>query len=156
MGSRIQVRNQKDFGAGCIYMLAGLGFSIGALSYRVGDAARMGPGWFPLWIGVLLVLIGLALAAGSLKPSATQEKVKRPEFGSIAWILGAVVLFGVLLQPAGLVLSLVVLVVVSSMASHEFTWRAALLNAALLSAFSVGVFIKGINLQIGLWPAFLG
>ena len=155
MGSRLQIRNQKDFGAGCIYVLAGLGFSIGALGYRVGDAARMGPGWFPLWIGVLLVLIGLLIAASSLKPSATAEKIKRPEFASIAWILGAVVLFGVLLQPAGLVLSLVALVVVSSMASHEFTWRAALLNAVVLCAFSVGVFIKGINLQIGLWPAFV-
>lgn len=156
MASRFQIRNQKDFGAGCIYVLAGLGFSIGALGYRVGDAARMGPGWFPLWIGVLLVAIGLVIAALAVRPSAAHEKVKRPDLASIAWILGAVVLFGVLLQPAGLVLSLVVLVVVSSRASHEFTWRAALVNAALLSAFSVGVFIEGIQLQIGLWPAFLG
>ena len=73
----------------------------------------------------------------------------------MAWILGAVVLFGLLLQPAGLVLSLVVLVLVSSRASHEFTWRGTLANAVILIAFSVGAFIKGISLQIPLWPTFL-
>ncbi|MNR65542.1 Tripartite tricarboxylate transporter TctB family protein [compost metagenome] len=71
-------------------------------------------------------------------------------------MLGAVILFGVLLKPAGLVIALVVLVVVSSRASHEFTWRAALINAFLLTLFSIAVFVKGINLYIGLWPEFLG
>ena len=59
----------------------------------------------------------------------------------MAWSLGGVVLFGLLLQPLGLVLSLLVLVVVSNWASHEFTWRGALIGAALMIAFSVGVFI---------------
>lgn len=155
MTARWRIRNQKDFGAGCIFVLAGAGFAIGAMGYRVGDAARMGPGWFPLWIGVLLVLIGLVTAISSLRANASPEQVKRPGFASLAWILGAVVLFGMLLQPAGLVVSLLVLVVVSSMGSHEFRWRTAIINAVVLTVFSVGVFIHGINLQIGLWPAFL-
>jgi hypothetical protein len=54
------------------------------------------------------------------------------------------------------VLALVVLVLVSSRASHEFTWKGALVNTALLVAFSIVAFIEGINLQIPLWPAFLG
>jgi hypothetical protein len=73
----------------------------------------------------------------------------------MAWILGAVVLFGLLLQPLGLVLSLVVLVLVSSRASHEFTWKGALANTVVLVLFSLGAFIWGISLQIPLWPAFL-
>lgn len=156
MNARWRIRNQKDFGAGCIYTLAGAGFSLGALNYDVGNAARMGPGWFPLAVGLLLVAIGLVIAATSLRPTATPETVKRPELSSLAWILGAVVLFGVLLKPAGLVVSLLVLVVVSSRASHEFTWRAATASAVLLTVFSIAVFVKGINLQLGLWPAFMG
>ena len=156
MNTRMRIQNQKDFGAGCLYMLAGVGFAIGAVGYRVGDAARMGPGWFPLWVGVLLAVIGAVIVTTSLRSGAAPEKVKRPEFSSLAWVLGAVVLFGLLLKPAGLVVSLMVLVVVSSRASHEFTWRAALTNAVLLTLFSIGVFIKGINLQLDLWPAFLG
>ena len=156
MNARWRIRNEKDFGAGCIYVLAGAGFGLGALNYDVGNAARMGPGWFPLAVGILLAAIGLVIAATSLRPTATPEKVKRPEFSSLAWILSAVVLFGVLLKPAGLVVSLLVLVLVSSRGSHEFTWRAATVNAVLLTVFSIAVFIKGINLQLGLWPAFMG
>jgi hypothetical protein len=152
----LPIRNQKDVAAGLIYVIAGAAFSLGALNYRLGDAARMGPGWFPFWVGVLLAAVGMATIASGMRARAPAESVKRPEIGAMAWILGAVVLFGLLLKPAGLVLSLVVLVLVSSRASHEFTWRGALINAVVLVAFSVGAFIKGISLQLPLWPAFLG
>jgi hypothetical protein len=153
---KLAIRNQKDVAAGVIYVIAGAAFSLGALNYKLGDAARMGPGWFPFWVGVLLAAVGMATIASGARAHAAPEKMKRPELRAMAWILGAVVLFGLLLQPAGLVLSLLVLVLVSSRASHEFTWRGALANAALLIAFSVGAFIKGISLQLPLWPAFLG
>lgn len=150
-----RIRNQKDFAAGLIYILMGAGFSIGALSYRLGDPARMGPGFFPFWIGVLLALVGLVTAGSSLRRTAPVDPLKRPELGAMAWVLGGVVLFGLLLQPLGLVLSLVALVLVSSRASHEFTWRGALVSTLVLVLFSIGVFIYGIQLQIGLWPAWL-
>jgi hypothetical protein len=153
---KYRIRNQQDVAAGLIYVVAGAGFSLGALNYKIGEAARMGPGWFPFWVGILLVAVGVATGAAGMRAAAPEQKVKRPELRSIAWILGSVVLFGLLLQPAGLVLSLVALVIVSSMASHEFSWKGTLLNTAVLVAFSVGAFIKGINLQIPLWPAFLG
>lgn len=151
----LQIRNQKDFAAGLIYVAAGCAFSIGALNYTYGDAARMGPAYFPFWVGVLLAAVGMGTIATAVSRRAQEERVKRLELRTMAWVLGAVVLFGLLLQPLGLVLSLAVLVVVSSLASHEFTWRAALINAVVLILFSVGVFIKGISLQISLWPAFL-
>ncbi len=153
---KLRIRNQKDVAAGVFYILAGAGFAIGALNYKLGDASRMGPGWFPFWVGVLLALVGVITAWGGLRATAGETNVKRLELGPIAWILGAVVLFGLLLQPAGLVLSIVALVIVSSLGSHEFGWKGALLNAVVMVAFSVGVFIKGINLQIPMWPAFLG
>ncbi|TFZ07569.1 tripartite tricarboxylate transporter TctB family protein [Ramlibacter henchirensis] len=152
----MSIRNQKDFAAGLIYVLAGAGFSLGALEYRLGDPARMGPGFFPFWVGVLLAIVGLLTLAGGVRRTAGVEGVKRLEIGPMAWILGGVVLFGLLLQPLGLVLALTVLVLVSSRASHEFTWRGALINAAALVAFSTAVFIHGINLQIPLWPVALG
>ena len=152
---KLRIRNQKDVAAGALYVLFGAAFSLGALNYRVGDAARMGPGWFPFAVGVLLVLVGLVTAVSGMRPSATPETVQRPKFGALAWIIGAVVLFGLLLKPAGLVLSLAVLVVVSSRASHEFSWRGALATAVALILFSTAVFIWGINLQLPLWPAML-
>jgi hypothetical protein len=152
---KYRIRSQKDVAAGLIYILFGVGFSLGALNYKLGDPARMGPGWFPFWIGVLLAVVGLATAAAGMSPKAVEEKVKRAEPRALAWILGAVVLFGVLLQPMGLIASLAVLIIVSSLASHEFTWKGALASTVVLIAFSVAVFIEGISLQIPLWPAFL-
>jgi hypothetical protein len=152
---QFRIRNQKDFAAGLIYVAAGAAFSLGALQYKLGDPARMGPGWFPFWVGILLVAVGAATAVAGLQPGAAEDPLRKPELGALGWILGAVVLFGLLLQPMGLVVALVALVLVSSMASHEFGWKGALLNAAVLVVFSAGVFIEGIQLQIPLWPHFL-
>ena len=152
---KYRIRNEKDVAAGVLYMLFGAAFSLGALNYKLGDPARMGPGWFPFCIGILLVVVGLLTAWTGVRPTAAAEKVKRPELRPLAWVIGAVVLFGLLLQPLGLVGSLFVLVVVSSFASHEFTWKGAVATAIALILFSTAVFVWGINLQIPLAPAFL-
>ena len=151
----MKIKSQKDFFSGLLFMAAGIAFAWGATNYTIGEAARMGPGYFPLAVGVLLAIVGFITAAQGLRVKAQVETIKKPNLAVMAWILGAVVLFGLLLNTAGLVLSLVVLVLVSSRASHEFTWRGTLINAVVLVAFSVGAFIKGINLQIPLWPTFL-
>lgn len=152
---QLQIRNQKDFAAGLIYVAAGAAFSIGALEYRMGDAARMGPAYFPFWVGILLAAVGMATVATAFGAKAAIEKVKKPDLASMAWVLGAVVLFGLLLQPMGLVVALTALILVSSRASHEFSWRGALVNTVVLILFSTAVFIKGISLQLPLWPRFL-
>lgn len=152
---KLRIRNQKDVAAGAIYVAFGAAFSLGALNYNMGDAARMGPAWFPFWIGVLMVLVGIATAAAGLGPRAAEDAMKKPELRALAWVIGSVILFGLLLQPLGLVLSLLVLVITSSLASHEFGWKGTLANAVILIAFSIGAFIKGISLQIPLWPHFL-
>ena len=87
-----RIRNQKDLAAGLIYIVAGAGFALGALNYKIGDAARMGPGWFPLWIGLLLVGVGVLTALSGMRPRAAQERVQRPDVRAMAWVLGAVVL----------------------------------------------------------------
>lgn len=155
MAFRSGIRNQKDFAAGVIYIVLGSAFALGALNYKIGEAARMGPGWFPLMVGILLALVGVATLVSGIRRSAAVEKIKRPSLSTIGWVLGAVILFGLMLQPAGLVASLLVLVVVSSRASHEFSWKGALANAAALIIFSILVFIWGIDLLIPLWPEFM-
>jgi hypothetical protein len=152
---KLRIRNQKDVAAGLLYMAFGAAFSLGALNYKLGDPERMGPGWFPFWIGILLVVVGAITGLSGVRADAAPETVKRLELRPLAWVIGAVVLFGVLLQPLGLVVALALLVVVSSLASHEFTWKGALATAVALILFSTAVFIWGINLQIPLWPSFL-
>ena len=75
------------------------------------------------------------------------------DWKGLAWVTGSVVLFAVLLFPAGLIGSLFVLIVMSSKASPEFTWKGALTNAAVLIALCLLVFVYGLGLRLPVWPA---
>jgi hypothetical protein len=72
---KFRIRNQQDFAAGMIYVVGGIGFALGALNYKIGDAARMGPGWFPFAVGVLLAFVGVITALNAVRPHASEEKV---------------------------------------------------------------------------------
>ncbi|KAI3590053.1 tripartite tricarboxylate transporter TctB family protein [Cupriavidus sp. CER94] len=151
----MRIRSQKDFASGLMFILVGLGFSFVARGYSMGTAAKMGPGYFPFWLGIVLALLGALVLWGSLSSRMEEDQLARWDLKILLWILGSVVLFGLLLKPLGMVLSVVVLVLVSSMASHEFSWKGAVLNAIVLVLISMGAFVYGINLQMPVWPAFL-
>jgi hypothetical protein len=151
----LSIRNQKDFAAGALYIVVGLAFAIGATNYNLGTAARMGPGYFPFWLGLFLATVGAVVLVRSVRAGADRQAMPRFDFKTLAWLLGAVALFGALLKPLGLVASLLVLILVSSVASHEFGWKGALLTAVLLIAACLGIFIYGLNMQMPLWPALL-
>ncbi len=151
----MRIRSQKDFASGLMFILVGFGFSWVARGYSMGTAAKMGPGYFPFWLGIVLALLGALVLLGSLSSKAEQDSLARWDIKTLLWILGAVVLFGLMLKPLGMVLSVLVLVLVSSMASHEFSWKGAILNAIILVLISMGAFVYGINLQMPVWPAFL-
>jgi hypothetical protein len=72
-------------------------------------------------------------------------------------IITGVVLFGIVAGPLklGLVAATIVLIIFASLASHEFTWKAALISAVLLAAFTVIAFAYGLKLQMPVWPSFL-
>jgi len=151
----LRIRSQKDFASGLMFMLVGFGFSFVARGYSMGTAAKMGPGYFPFWLGIVLAILGALVLWGSLSSKGEEDQLARWDIKTLLWILGAVVLFGLLLKPLGMVLSVIVLVLVSSMASHEFSWKGTILNAIILVLISLGAFVYGINLQMPVWPAFL-
>jgi len=103
----------------------------------------------------VLALLGAVVAAGSMSREGEADRMARWDIKTLLWIMGSVVLFGLLLKPLGMVLSVLALVLVSSMASHEFTWKGAALNAVVLVVISTVAFVYGINLQMPVWPAFL-
>jgi hypothetical protein len=151
----VRIASQKDFAAGLMYMAAGLGFAIIASTYRMGTAARMGPGYFPFWLGVLLAVVGAVVLFRSMR-SEEVDKVTRWELRSLVVVLASVVVFGLLLMPMGLMVSVVALVVGSSLASDEFSWKATLITTIALLAISLVVFVYGLSLQFPVWPEFIG
>jgi Zn-dependent protease len=149
------IRSQKDFWAGALY--AGLGATalVLARDYGMGTSARMGPAYFPTVLGGLLLLIGAISVARSFV-------AKGEPIGAIAWkplvlVTVATILFGALLRPAGLVVALAALILVSAAASVKFKvdWRALALMLALI-AFCALVFVKGLGLPVPLLGAWFG
>ena len=151
----MQIRNQKDFGAGLMYMVIGLFFTYMATQYSMGTPAKMGPGYFPFWLGLVMTVLGLVILIKSLGAKAAIEKVPPFNWRVIGLITGSVVLYGVLLPIMGFIVAVFVLVFLSASASHEFHWKGTLINAIFLIVFTYLVFVVGLKLQFPLLPFFL-
>jgi hypothetical protein len=151
----LKIRNQRDFGAGVMYMVIGLFFAIVATRYTYGTAAKMGPGYFPFWLGTLMASIGLLVLLRSLSAKATIEALPKFNFKVVGLITAAVVVFGILLPKMGFLVAVLALVMIASTASREFNWKVALINAVVLIAFTYSVFVIGLKLQFPILPFFL-
>jgi hypothetical protein len=144
------IRNPKDFWAGVLFITFGAAAIVIAGSYPLGTAARMGPGYFPRMLGALLVVLGAALALRAMRiPGAP---LARLQWRPTVIVLGSVVLFGAIVNRAGLVLSTILLIVLASAASREFRPRESLVAGMVLAALAVGVFIIGLQLLLPIWP----
>ena len=148
----VRIKSPKNFWAGLMFIAVGLFFLIGAGNYELGSAARMGPAYFPTMVGGLLAVIGAVVlfqsfVLGGLKVAPFPLKL-------ILFMTVALLLFGYLLKPLGLVAALTLLVVVSAFAGHEFKLKEVLILAFALIVLSVLVFVKGLGQPFPLLPAF--
>ena len=148
------IRNPKDFGSGCLFAGFGLVALVLGATYPAGTAARMGPGYFPRARGVILIVLGAILILKSLRTNGA--RISLPTLKPLVVVLGSVLLFGLTVVPLGLVLATVLLVLASSVASHEFRWKEATIASLILAVFVVAVFSYGLKLQLPILPAFLG
>ncbi|MDR2155622.1 MAG: tripartite tricarboxylate transporter TctB family protein [Burkholderiaceae bacterium] len=161
----MRIKNQKDFFCGLIYVGVGAGFALGATNYTIGDGARMGPGYFPLLLGVVLALIGAVIMFQSLVVETPDGNPVGPwAFKPLILIVLSNLLYGILLGgipslnvPAmGLIVAIYGLVILAALAGTEFRWREVLVLATILAAGSWAAFVWGLKLQFQVWPTFLG
>lgn len=150
----MRIRNPTDFWTGLAFGGFGLFVSLYAAEYyRMGTAVRMGPGYFPTWIGALVAILGLLLALSALRTDG--PRIPRLHWRPTLLVLAAGIAFGYLLKPLGLVLATIVFVVFAALGGHEFRWREAVALAVALAVFSVAVFVYGLGLPFPLWPEWL-
>ena len=143
---RVAIRHPKDFWAGLIFTAAGLGFGILSRSYEFGTTLRMGPGYFPTILAILLVILGLATTVRAFVIDG--PPVQGLALKAILLVLGPIVLFGIILRGAGLAAALLILVIVSAYASSRFRWPIAVALSVGLTAFALLVFVMGLGLPI--------
>lgn len=138
-----------------MFIVFGVLFIIWSREYQFGTSQRMGPGYFPTVLGVLLVLLGLLVGLPAMRARAEETHVESVGWRGLIVVLAGVALYAYLLPRLGFVISLTVLLVISSMAHREYTWRAILLSVLVLGIGSYLVFVKGLELQFSVWPPFL-
>ncbi len=157
------VKSQKDFFSGLMFAVVGMAFAWGASTYNVGNGARMGPGYFPLVLGVLLTCLGGAITLKSL----VVETADGDKIGSFAWkplffIIAANLVFGAAigglpiigLKPLGLIVGIYLLTYISSHAGEEHNFKEVAILATILAALSYVAFIVLLKLQFPVWPAY--
>ena len=160
----MNIKSQKDFFSGLMFTAVGVAFAWGATKYSLGTAARMGPGYFPTMLGVLMAILGGVIIFKSL----VVETEDGDKVGSWAWkpllfIIAANLLFGLMLGglpkiklPAfGLIVGIYVLTFVASLAGDEFKFKEVAVLATILAIMSYLAFIVLLKLQFPVWPAFI-
>ncbi len=160
----MNIKSQKDFFSGLMFLVVGTAFAVGAYSYTMGEGAKMGPGYFPRMLGVLLAMLGVVITFKSLTvATADGEKLGKWAWKPMACILGANVAFGVMLGglpsiklPAmGLVIGIYALTFIASMANDQFKVKEVFVLATALTLISYVAFIVLLKLQLPVWPSFV-
>jgi hypothetical protein len=170
----LRIKSERDFWSGLMFLAVGVIFAIGATSYSMGPAcppndpcaanlwarlsqlsAHPGAGYFPLGLSILLAILGAIVLFKAL----TIEAEGGDKVGGFAWrplivIVIAIAVFGAMLEPIGLALTVPVLIVISSLAGDEFRWKGVVVAAIILTVFSWAIFVWGLKLTIPVWPWF--
>jgi hypothetical protein len=160
----VKIKSQKDFFSGLLFTIVGAAFAYGATSYSIGTGARMGPGYFPLLLGVILAVIGAFILFKSLVvETPSGDPVGAWAFKPLIFIILGNLLFGVLLGglpsiklPAmGLIVAIYGTTLVVSMAGDKFRLSEVLGLATVLAIMSYLAFIVLLKLQFPVWPTFI-
>ena len=152
----MRISHPKDFLTGLMFLFFGAAAMALSRGLTLGGSAKMGPGYFPFALGLLLAVLGAVLLSRSLLRTEAPQPWPSLHLGPLAIVLLSVFLFSQILKPLGLVLSTALLVVMVSKASHEFRWRDALINTAVLVAIVIAVFVYLLEFQIPVWPKLTG
>jgi hypothetical protein len=160
----VKIKSQKDFFSGLMFTIVGAAFALGATTYTVGNGARMGPGYFPLMLGILLAILGAVILFKALVvQTADGEKIGKWAFRPLAFVILANLLFGVMigglpsigLPAMGMIMGIYVLTIIASLADGHFKLKEVLILATILSIGSYLAFVVLLKLQFPVWPTFI-
>ena len=140
---------RADLAAGLLFTGIGAAILWVGADYSLGVASRIGPGYVPRLLGILLTGIGVFLIVRSRWTTELIDLV-------IAWrplalVLGAVVAFALVFEASGLVPAILVTVALANYAAPENRWITAIVLGAVLAFFAWALFVKGLSLPLSVW-----
>lgn len=144
------IKGASDFYAGLMFVAFGLLALYLSRDFPMGTASRMGPGYFPTILGVVIC----ALGGGVMLRGFLVRGDSPRNFALVqaALVLAAIALFAWTVESLGIVVAVTAVVVVSSLASGTSRWYEVLMLALLMVALAVGLFTYGLDLPFKIWP----
>lgn len=150
----LRIPNPKDFWTGIVFVAFGAAGVLLAREYPFGTAFKMGPGYFPTVLGLLLAGVGLLIVLRGLFRSGTA--VSAFAYRELILVLLGTVLFGLLLRGAGLIVAVLLLVGISAPASRQFRWGPTVALGVGMATFCVLVFAKALGMPIPVLGPWFG
>ncbi len=143
----------KDFLSGLMF----IGFGLIALYFgqklALGTTVRMGPGYVPRMLALIMMGLGVVICVVALVTNA--ELVEKPKWKPITLVTIGVLCFAFLFERAGLLPALVVLILIASLAGEEFKLKEVIANMVVLAIVCTLVFKVGLGMNItilrGVW-----
>jgi hypothetical protein len=155
----LKIKNGRDFVGGVTMICVGLLFIWFGRDLDVGNSFQMGPGYFPVMLSLLLMLIGgliivqsMMVDGGDLEPEIWNWRV-------YAMVIAAPIGFGLVLAGLGLAPTMFLLIVGVASASRYANWRHSILLGLFLATCSVLLFTKLLSLPVsafGPWVPLIG
>ena len=149
----------KNLLAGLIFVGFGIAFGYAASNYQIGTALRMGPGYFPIILAGIMVVLGVIIVVQSFLDGADEIPLQHVPWRGLVLLIGALAFFGFTVRGLGLLPSLFVTVFLAGFASRSNGLVGALVLAVGLTALCMVIFIWALGLPLplfGPWLASLG
>jgi hypothetical protein len=145
----VRVKSPQDLGAAIVFILFGLAGVYFGWDLRLGSAARMGPGYFPLLLSGCIVAIGLVVGVRALIFEG--PGIERFQLRPLTLLLIASLIFGYLIEEIGLAVAGVLMILVASYAGREARLKESVILALVLTAFSIVVFVWALGQSLPVW-----
>jgi len=135
---------KRDFYAGGLMILLGLGIALKGATYRTGTLMHMGPGFLPTALGVILILIGIAIGAAALASSDGEHDESilppSPQWWAWACILLSPVAFIIFGRYFGMAPGTFACVFIAALGDRTATWLSTIVLSTVVTVFGVGLF----------------
>lgn len=141
-------KNIRDIIGGTSLIAIGVFAAVHAQPYEFGQLQNMGPGYFPIVLGILLAILGVCVVVPALFCTGTSIKV---EWKSLFWVILGILTFAMLLNSLGLISTVIITVLVSSMASN-LPWLHRFILSVCIAAIAYAIFVLGLGMLIPTWP----
>jgi hypothetical protein len=136
-------RLKRDYYAGGLMLLLGLGAAVTGTGYKFGTLARMGPGFMPVVLGVVLAFLGILIAGTALassEPDDSKFLPAQPQWFGWLCIIGGPILFIIFGQIGGMIPAVFACVFVCALGDKTATYKSSFILAAGVTVFGVVLF----------------